>query len=118
MQMLPNLSHVDPNDPRNANLLRFKEILLPSEFTHSRFRTVENYFQMCFASNQGIFLDYRYVSVHPPGLTPIPPQNSFCCCCCLNGSRYEEPRRHELIRLRRHKPESFTAPIPLRSVAS
>lgn len=88
LQMLPNLSLIDPNDPRNANLLRFREMVLPSgDVLYSRFRTVEHCFQLCFATPQGLLIDYR---------------------------RFEGPRRHDLIRLRRRRPDAFIAPIPLR----
>ena len=59
LQMLPDLSQLDPNDPRNANLLRLRDMILPSEFLHNRFRTVESFFQLCFATRQGIYADNR-----------------------------------------------------------
>lgn len=57
--MLPDLDHVDPNDPRNANLLRFRDIMLPSDYLNDRFRTAENYFQLCFFNKQGLYADHK-----------------------------------------------------------
>jgi hypothetical protein len=60
--MLPSLTSIDPNDPRNANLLRFRDMVLPSEALYNRFRTAEHCFQLCFATPQGLLVDYRCVS--------------------------------------------------------
>jgi len=87
LQLLPSLDDLDPNDPRNAQILRFKDILLPSETKHNYFRTWE-------AAQIAIFRD-------PQGL----PYNY--------AQKFREPCRHTLLRLRRAKPSLFTEPIPL-----
>lgn len=68
LQMLPSLTGLDPNDPRNANLLRFRDMVLPSEALYNRFRTAEHCFQLCFAAPQGLLVDYRCVTKPPPSL--------------------------------------------------
>jgi hypothetical protein len=66
LQMLPSLTSIDPNDPRNANLLRFRDMVLPSEALYNRFRTAEHCFQLCFATPQGLLVDYRCITKPPP----------------------------------------------------
>lgn len=41
LSILPKLTTVDPNDPRNANLFRLSDMLLPSEKSKDVFRTLE-----------------------------------------------------------------------------
>jgi len=93
LQMLPKLSTIDPNDPRNANLFRLKDMLLPSQKSKDVFRTLEGEIEMIFKAPGagGTATGAAYTNIHA----------------------FEQPRRHQLLKLREAKPSLFSAAIPL-----
>ncbi|GMI38844.1 hypothetical protein TrCOL_g10233 [Triparma columacea] len=86
--MLPKLATIDPNDPRNANLFRLGDMLLPSQKSADVFRTVESSLQSAFKM---------------PGTDTL----------YSNVYAVEQPRRHQLLKLRTSKPTLFSSAIPL-----
>ncbi|GMH56876.1 hypothetical protein TrST_g14083 [Triparma strigata] len=88
LSILPKLTTVDPNDPRNANLFRLSDMLLPSEKSKDVFRTLERELQSSFKV---------------PGTTTV----------YNNIYALEQPRRHQLLKLRQTKPMLFSSAIPL-----
>ena len=69
--MLPDLATCDPNDPRNANLFRLSEMLLPSQKSKDLFRTLEREMVAVF---------------RVPGTNTVFP----------NHYALEQPRRHQV----------------------
>jgi coiled-coil and C2 domain-containing protein 2A len=88
LSMLPKLTTCDPNDPRNTNLFRLSEMLLPSQKSQDVFRTLEREMIAVFKV---------------PGTNTIYP----------NHYALEQPRRHQLLKLRALKPTLFSGAIPL-----
>ena len=88
LSMLPKLNTVDPNDPRNANLFRLGDMLLPHQKSADVFRTNEKELQSSFVV---------------PGSSTL----------YSNIYALEEPRRHQLIKLRATKPTLFASAIPI-----
>jgi hypothetical protein len=86
--MLPKLSTCDPNDPRNSNLFRLSEMLLPSQKSKDVFRTLERELQAVF---------------RVPGTNTV--YNNYYAL--------EQPRRHQLLKLRMVKPTLFSGAIPI-----
>ena len=86
--MLPKLATIDPNDPRNANLFRLGDMLLPSQKSSDVFRTIEPALHSAFkVPGSGTLYSNHYA--------------------------LEQPRRHQLLKLRTNKPTLFSSAIPL-----
>jgi len=100
LRLLPKLSTIDPNDPRNGNLLRLKDMLSSGESTTtSKSGTSTSKDKDVFRTAGG----EMEVSFKAPG-TGTSYGNVYA---------FEQPRRHQLLKLREGKPNLFSSAIPL-----